>query len=90
MFNRSVQEISCGDPGVKGLAREVEYFVLYNIYLYMSYSSLVSGYLSRKVSFQLFKIFEIQKCRTFSCRPNDILSSCRPTIVVNMAIRSRA
>ena len=45
----------------------------------------VYEYLSEKVSFWLFKIFEIQKGRTFSF--NDIL---RCTIVVNIAIRSRA
>ena len=43
------------------------------------------GYLSRKLSFWLFKI---QKCRTFSLNVNDILRLC--TIVVNIAIRSRA
>ena len=46
----------------------------------------VNGYLSRKVSFWLFKIFEIQKGRTFNF--NDILRLC--TVVVNVAIRSRA
>ena len=44
------------------------------------------GYLSRKVSIWLFKIFEIQKGRTFNFK--DILRLC--TIVVNIAIRSRA
>ena len=44
------------------------------------------GYLSEKMSFWLFKIFEIQKGRTFSF--NDILRLC--TIVVNIVIRSRA
>ena len=43
-------------------------------------------YLSRKVSFWLLKIFEIQKGRTFNF--NDILRLC--TIVVSIAIRSRA
>ena len=43
-------------------------------------------YLSEKVSFWLFKIFEIQKGHTFSF--NDILRLC--TIVVNIADRSRA
>ena len=47
---------------------------------------LIYGYLSEKVSFWLFKIFKIQKGRTFSF--NDILRLC--TIVVNIAIRSRA
>ena len=47
---------------------------------------LLYGYLSTKVSFWLFKIFEIQKGRTFNV--NDILRLC--TIVVNIAIRSRA
>ena len=41
---------------------------------------------SEKVSFWLFKIFEIQKGRTFSF--NDILRLC--TIVVNIAIQIRA
>ena len=40
------------------------------------------GYVSKKVSFWLFKIFEIQKGRTFSF--NYILRLC--TIVVNIAI----
>ena len=40
------------------------------------------GYLSEKVSFWLFKIFEFQKVRTVSF--NDILRLC--TIVVNIAI----
>ena len=44
------------------------------------------GYLSTKVSFWLFKILEIQKGCTFSF--NDILHLS--TIVVNIAIRSRA
>ena len=46
----------------------------------------VCGYLSEKVTYWLFKIFEIQKGRTFSF--NDILRLC--TIVVNIAIRIRA
>ena len=46
----------------------------------------VPVYLSRKVSFWLFKNFEIQKGRHFNF--NDILRLC--TIVVNIAIRSRA
>ena len=45
----------------------------------------VPGYLSTKVSFWLFKIFEIQKGRTFSFI--EFLRLC--TIVVNIAIRSR-
>ena len=45
----------------------------------------IDGYLSRKVSFWLFKIFEIQKGRTFNF--NGILRLC--TIVVNIAIQSR-
>ena len=47
---------------------------------------LYPGYLSRKVSFWLFKIFEIQKGRTFSF--NDILHNLSTTLV-NIAIRSR-
>ena len=43
------------------------------------------GYLSRKVSFWLFKIFEIQKYRTF--RFNDILRLC--AMVVDVAILHR-
>ena len=35
---------------------------------------ILYGYLSRKVSFWLFKIFEIQKGRTFNF--NDILRLC--------------
>ena len=46
----------------------------------------VYGYLSEKVSFWLFKIFEIQKGRTF--RFNDILRL--RSIVVNIAIQNRA
>ena len=46
----------------------------------------IHGYLSEKVTYWLFKIFEIQKGRTFSF--NDILRLC--TIVVNIAIRIRA
>ena len=48
--------------------------------------TLLYGYLSRKVSFWLFKIFEIQKGRTFNF--NDILRLY--TLVVNIAIRIRA
>ena len=47
---------------------------------------VLCGYLSEKVTYWLFKIFEIQKGRTFSF--NDILGLC--TIVVNIAIRIRA
>ena len=47
---------------------------------------LYGYYLSRKVSFWLFRIFEIQNGRTFNF--NYILRLC--TIVVNIAIRSRA
>ena len=43
----------------------------------------IFGYLSEKVTYWLFKIFEIQNARTFSF--NDILRLC--TIVVNIAIR---
>ena len=43
---------------------------------------LLYGYLSRNVSFWLFKILEIQKGRTINF--NDILRLC--TIVVNIAI----
>ena len=46
----------------------------------------LNGYLSEKVTYWFFKIFEIQKGRTFSF--NDILRLC--TIVVNIAIRIRA
>ena len=46
----------------------------------------IYGYLSEKVTYWLFKIFEIQKGRTFSF--NDFLLLC--TIVVNIAIRIRA
>ena len=46
----------------------------------------IYGYLSEKVTYWIFKIFEIQKGRTFSF--NDILRLC--TIVVNIAIRIRA
>ena len=49
-------------------------------------ATIYIGYLSRKVSFWLFKILEIQKGRTFNF--NYILRLC--TIVVNIAIRSRA
>ena len=45
-------------------------------------SCKVIWYLSEKVLFWLFKIFEIQKGRTFSL--NDILGLC--TILVNIAI----
>ena len=47
---------------------------------------IICGYLSEKVSFWLFKIFEIQKGRTFSF--NDIV--CLRTLVVNIAIGIRA
>ena len=60
------------------------------IYTYRSRNgfgiSYVYGYLSEKVTYWLFKIFEIQKGSTFSF--NDFLCLC--TIVVNIAIRIRA
>ena len=46
----------------------------------------IYGYLSEKVTYWLFKIFEIQKGYTFSF--NGFLRLC--TIVVNIAIRIRA
>ena len=60
--------------------------MIYIALLLVRVSATVYGYLSEKVSFWLFKIFEIQKGHTFSF--NDILRLC--TIVVNIAIRSRA
>ena len=60
----------------------VEPNMLYKVFLYVD----IYGYLSEKVTYWLFKIFEIQKGRTFTF--NDILRLC--TIVVNIAIRIRA
>ena len=50
-----------------------------------NFKRYIYGYLSEKVSLYLYKIFKIQKGRTFSF--NDILRLC--TIVINIAIRSR-
>ena len=63
--------------------------MLYYISLYMKAYTFIDdhlhavyGYLSRKDSYWLFKIFEIQKGRTFNF--NDILRLC--TIVVKISV----
>ena len=58
----------------------------WNTRYFIHYAQSITGYLSEKVTYWLFKIFEIQKGRTFSF--NDISRLC--TIAVNIAIRIRA
>ena len=69
-----------------GVYTFLSFYYIY-IYIYICiYICIYMGICQKMLHYWLFKIFEIQKGRTFSF--NDILRLC--TIVVNIAIRIRA